>query len=133
VGKLIRYVGNRMDLFQVRAGKGGRRYEIDGASGDPFEVEEADWRLFPRQFFEVVEPPDPMKVEARAEPPRRSVRIDPADGISDAEAAAAEGALRQYRRERLGEKLDRIAAVDSTDPDDYMEAARDDDEDADVP
>lgn len=123
MAKLVRYTGTRQDKFGVV--RDGTTYWFDGP-GTMLSVDDKHIATFPRQFFEVVTAPDPEKIKTKAEPLEQVVTIDPTDGISDQEAVAAEQVLRSYRKEKLGEKQDRIMAVDSTDPQDYVDAARDD-------
>lgn len=125
---LTRYTGKREDQFSVVGRVTGNLYKIEGP-GLLIEVDLRDWPGFQKQFFEAVTLVQPEQIKETAKPPRRTVVIDPADGIDDAEAVEAAGVLAQYRAEKLGKKLDRIVPIESTDWKDYYEAASDDDED----
>ena len=121
---LAKYLGERKDEFNVVGRVTGHLYRIEGP-GVLVEVDLNDWPSFPRLFFEAVETVDPETITLDAEPLKRAATIDPSDGISDREAIVAQGALVQYRAEKLDKKLDKLAPIESQEWGDYYEAVSD--------
>lgn len=125
VKQLVKYLGRREDEFGVIGKVTGHMYTIK-IPGILLEVDLRDWPGFPKKFFEAVQAVQPETIDVQAGPLEEIAVINPSDGISDKEAKLAESALAQYRAERLGEKVDKLVQIESTNWNDYYEVVSDD-------